>query len=268
MIFDFLREYSLWAPMIAVALIMPFVTAPLGCVVLWQRQAFLGETLAHSALAGVALAFYLQVDPLWGVALIGALVSGILYFFSSDQRLPKDALLAMIAQGGLAIGVIVLSQIKGQRIDINVYLFGDLLTVSWKDGVKTILLALGLGVFFLLRFQGLVSYIIHKDLARIEGLASRYLPLQIYVIITLSIGLLLPILGALLLTALMIIPAAASRMVSRTPLQMIFYSFLFSVMAIVGGFFLSFATNLPTSPVMVCISILLFILVKCRKTTA
>lgn len=262
MIFEFFEAYILWLPMIMVAFMMPLITAPLGCIVLWQRQAFLGETLAHSALSGVALAIFLNIDPLWGVGVIGALVSSILYFFSSDQRLPKDALLAMVAQGGLAIGVLILSQLKGQKIDMNAYLFGDLLTVSWRDVVKTFFLAVVLVSFLFFKFRAIVSYMIHKDLARIEGLVSRSLPLQLSVFTTLSIGLLLPILGALLLTALMIIPAATSRMVASTPKDMMFYSFLFSSVTIFFGFVVSFFLNVPTSATMVCISVALFVITR------
>lgn len=258
---NFLQPHSYWIPILMAGSLIACLTAPLGCLILWQRKSFLGEALAHAALAGVALSFIFKLPPVVGVMAISMGVTWLLKNSSQEQSLPRDAKLAMIAQGGLAVGLILLSTLKGQRIDINTYLFGDLLMVSTLDIAVCAALVAGLGVFLVWRFQSILAFIIHKDLAQIEGLASRNMSLQLMAAITFTIAILLPIIGVLLLTSLMVIPAATARHCSKTPQGMMIKAVAFSNISMLGGLVISFIFNLPTSPTMVIVSLGAFLLI-------
>ena len=112
--------------------LLVFLTAPLGCLMLWRRMSFFADTMAHGTLLGVAIAGALSL-PLWvGVTLLAVMLVGILWILH-DPRLPNDALLALCSAALLCSGLLLIQHLPDLRPELLSYLFGDLLTISWAD---------------------------------------------------------------------------------------------------------------------------------------
>ena len=109
------------------------VAGPLGCFVVWRRMSYLGDTMAHSALLGVALGFFLEVNLMLGVFAVAIVVALLLFFFQRQKQLANDAVLGTLSHASLAMGVLMISLMVWVRIDLMAYLFGDILAVSLVD---------------------------------------------------------------------------------------------------------------------------------------
>lgn len=232
---------------------LALVAGPLGCVVVWRRMAYFGDTLAHSALLGVALAVSFDVMPFIGVALTGACVAGALFWLEVNRRFTTDTLLGILSHSALALGLIVLSitQARGQSIDLMAYLFGDILAVTRTElvwiyaGATTILLS------YARLWKALLSISVHEELAVTDGVSVSRTRFIFMVLLALTIAVAIKVVGILLITALLIIPAASARMFSQSPVQMVILSIVFAVCSVIFGLGASLYQDLPTGPAIV-----------------
>lgn len=252
--------YYALAAGIAVAL----VAAPLGTVVVWRRMAYFGDTLAHAALLGIALAVASEQLPMIGVALIGVVIAVLLFWLEKQRDLSTDTLLGILSHTALALGLIMLSiiQSKGYNVNLMSYLFGDLLTVTRFD----LALMYGSTVVILLVFfsllSSLISISVDEELARIDGVAVEKTRFIFMVLLALVIAVAIKVVGILLITALLIIPAATARVISKSPRQMILYSVVMSSVAVIFGLYISLSWDLPASPSIVVSASCVFFLFK------
>ena len=245
---------------LAAGIALALVVGPLGSVVVWRRMAYFGDTLAHAALLGVAIAVAAEQLPIVGVALIGVLIAVILFWLEKQRDLSTDTLLGILSHTALALGLIVLSVIQSQGFNINLmsYLFGDLLAVDQSD----LMLMYGSVVVILLIFSQilspLISISVNEELARVDGVAVEKIRFIFMILLALVIAVALKVVGILLITALLIIPAATARLFSKSPKQMVFMSVLMAIAAVVLGLFSSLNWDFPTGPAIVVSASFLF----------
>lgn len=235
------------------------VAAPLGVFIVWRRMAYFGDTLAHSALFGLALGLLLEVDfnlAVMGVALAIAL---LLFFLQRGAGLGLDTLLGILAHGTLSLGLVALTFVKGARVDLMGYLFGDILAVTpvdlgwvWGGGVVV-------GAVLARLWRPLLALTVHEELARVEGVRVERVQAICMLLVALVIAVSMKIVGVLLITSLMIIPAAAARRLSRTPEQMALWAALAGVVAVVLGLAASLQWDTPAGPSIVVAATALFI---------
>lgn len=248
-------EFLLFA--LAAGLIVAIVAAPLGTLVVWQRLAYFGDTLAHSALLGTALGLLLHVNPWWSVFALALLVGGMLALLQNKPQLNADSLLGIIAHGSLALSLVAIS-FSDIRVDLNAYLFGDLLAVDSGD----LLLIAAIGaviVGLLLRFwDRLLAITVHAELAAVEGLPVTRLRLLQQLLLAALVAVAMKVVGALLITALLIIPANIARPWARAPEQMALLAALFGSVAVVAGLALSMWLDTPTGASIVLCAALAF----------
>lgn len=236
------------------------VAGPLGTLVVWQRLAYFGDTLAHSALLGTALGLLLQIDPWWTI-IGGSLAIGALLALMQNQREhAADSVLGIISHGSLALGLVALSLTSSARIDLNAYLFGDLLAVSATD--LALIGALGTLILSLLaRFwDPLLAVTVHDELAAVEGLPVKRLRVLQLLMMALLVAVAMKVVGVLLVTALLIIPANIARPWARTPEQMALYAALGGVSAVLAGLGVSLWQDTPTGASIVVCAVAAFIL--------
>jgi zinc transport system permease protein len=251
-------SFILYALAAGVALAM--VVGPLGSVVVWRRMAYFGDTLAHASLLGVALAIAADQVPMVGVGLIGVSIAVLLFWLEKQRDLSTDTLLGILSHSALALGLIVLSVIQSRGFNINLmtYLFGDLLAV----GVSDIALMYGSVFIILLVFSQilspLISISVNEDLARIDGVAVEKIRFIFMILLALVIAVALKVVGILLITALLIIPAATARLFSQSPKQMVLISVLIAVLAVILGLFSSLNWDFPAGPSIVVSAACLF----------
>ena len=235
------------------------VTGPLGCFVVWRRLAYFGDTLSHSALLGVALAILLEVNIMLAVFVISVLMGLALLMLRQIAPLSSDALLGLLAHSTLAIGLIALSFMTWVRVDLLGFLFGDVLAINQFD-----LLTIGLGgtvVLLVLKaiWRPLFAATVSPEIARAEGLRPERAEVIFMILMASVIAISMKIVGVLLITALLIIPAASARCFSKSPEQMALYSVLAGILSVIVGLQSSLTWDTPAGPSIVAALLLLFI---------
>ncbi len=254
MLDDFLIRAGLAG--IAVAL----VAGPLGCFVVWRRMAYFGDTMAHSALLGVALGFLLDVHPTLGVVVVTVAIALLLLALQDRPWLASDTLLGILSHASLSLGLVAIGLMAWLRLDLMGFLFGDILAVSaadlaWIGGGGAAVLAVLLWIW-----RPLLAATVHEDLARAEGVPTFRVRLVFMLLIALMIALAMKLVGVLLITALLIIPAAAARRLARTPEAMAVGAALLGAVAVVLGLTGSLHLDTPSGPSIVVAAALLFAL--------
>lgn len=243
------------------------VAGPLGAFVVWRRMAYFGGALSHTALLGVALGFLVGVEPIAGVSFVVVSVALILGGLQRVRGLSLDTLLGVVAHAALALGLIVASTLEGVRIDLMGYLFGDILAVGWADVAwiwLSIVVILGALSFL---WRDLLSATVHADLAQVEGVNVRRTDVVFMLLLACVVALAMQVVGILLVTSMLIIPASAVRSLSRTPEAMAALAAGTGVISVCAGLWASYLFDIPAGPGIVAAASLLFvggILVKTR----
>ena len=238
------------------------IAGPLGCFVVWRRMAYFGDTLAHSALLGIALGFLLDLNLNVSTIIVCLAIALLLGILEQQQRLATDTLLGILAHSTLSLGLVALAFLQGEglRVDLYGYLFGDLLAVTrtdlyWIYGGGSLVL---LGLAFI--WQPLLSITLHEELAQVEGVPVAWIRLLFMLMVALVIAIAMKIVGILLITSMLIIPPAAARSLARTPEQMAVLASLIGSLAVVLGLSMSWYWDTPTGPSVVVAASLLFTL--------
>jgi zinc transport system permease protein len=234
------------------------VAGPLGCFVVWRRMAYFGDTLAHAALLGVAAAMLLNIDLTIGVIALCGVVAVLLATLERQRGIGSDTLLGILAHGGLALGLVLLSLMEKVRLDLMGWLFGDILAVTVID----VALVLGGAVVVLAAlaacWRPLVAMTVDEDLARVEGHAVDRARLVLMLLVAAVVAVAMKVVGVLLITAMLVMPAAAARRFARTPEQMALAATLAGVLAVCGGLGASWRWDIPAGPAVVVAAAALF----------
>lgn len=234
------------------------VAGPLGAFVVWRKMAYFGDTLAHGALLGIALGFFLKIDPFITLVTASIAIALGLGFLQNLRWQASDTLLGIVSHGALAAGLVCISLLQDVRVDLMAFLFGDLLTVTWQDiglfvGVDVLVILL-LVIFW----RPLLLTTLDENLAKAEGIATERLRLLLLVLIALVVALAMRVVGVLLITALMIIPAAAARPLSRNPEPMAIIAAVIACLSVVTGLVWSYHWDVPAGPAIVLSALLFF----------
>lgn len=251
MLDDFLVRAALGAVGVAIA------AALLGCFVVWRRMAYFGDATAHAALLGVALALGFEISVFAGV-LVVALVMALSISALSGRGHAMDTSLGVMAHAALAFGLVAVELLPGAQVDIEAYLFGDILAVSRGDLLVIWAGAAVVAVGLLWRWQALLTATLNPELAIAGGVSpvreERLLILALAVVVAVAIK----AVGALLITALLIIPAAAARPFARTPEGMAVLAVALGVSSALGGLAAAWHLDTQAGPTIVCVAAILF----------
>ena len=249
---DFLLRAALGG--IGVALI----AGPLGSFIVWRRMAYFGDTLAHSALLGIALGFLLDVNVTAAIILVCTAVAALLVIMQHQRYLAGDTLLGILAHSALSLGLIAVAFLGTVRLDLVSLLFGDILAVTRAD----LIWIYGGGIIAMIVlvaiWRPLLAITVHEDLARVEGVPVVAVRLVFMLLIAVVIAVALKVVGILLITSLLIIPAAAARRFATTPERMAVFAAAAGVAAVVGGLSGSWVWDTPSGPSIVVAAAALF----------
>lgn len=238
---------------------LALVTGPLGCFIVWRRMAYFGDTMAHSALLGVALSLLLQINLTLGVFLVAAAVAGVLLLLQRRNALSTDALLGILSHSTLAIGLVLVAFMSWVRVDLMAFLFGDILAVSVSD--IAMIYAGGAAILALLVWQWrpLLAATVNNELAEAEGLRPEAARILLMLLLASVIAVAMKLVGVLLITSLLIIPAATARRLAATPEQMAVIASAVGALAVAGGLFGSLQYDTPSGPTIVVAALALFL---------
>ena len=232
---------------------------PLGCFVVWRRMAYFGDATAHASLLGVALGLATGL-PLHLSVMVLALAMASVVSVAAGRAYAMDTMLGVAAHGALATGLVAVAFLPGVRIDLVGYLFGDILAVGRTDlaviwGGAALILAL-----LAWRWTGLLTATLSPDLAAAEGADPEREKLFLTLALAALVALALKVVGALLITALLIIPAAAARTVARTPEGMAALAAVIGAGAATAGLWISYHADTPSGPTIVVTAMAMFLL--------
>lgn len=236
------------------------ITGPFGCFVVWKRLSYFGETLAHSSLLGVALGYIFSINISITVFMVSSIVAILLFLLNERTELTSDSLLGLLSHSSLSIGLLVVGYLSYIRFDMMGLLFGDILAVNKFD----ILIVWGCGGLFIfilyIIWKSLLAGTVNRDIASSENMSPRRSELIYMILLSGLIAISIKIIGILLITGLLIIPAAMARNISNSPIQMILISIIVGVTSTVGGLFTSLTFNTASGPSILVIALIFFIL--------
>ncbi|NOZ43530.1 MAG: iron chelate uptake ABC transporter family permease subunit [Alphaproteobacteria bacterium] len=253
MINSFVLQAALAGILVAMA------AGPLGCFLVWRRMAYFGDTISHSALMGIGLGVAFGVASLWAILITCIFISGVLLWLQKGNKFSTDTLLGILAHSALSVGLIVIALQDSMREDMMSFLIGDILTINIHD-------IIGIGLMMLFALGGLytiwaplLSITVHEDLARAEGVNVLRVKIIYMLLIALLVAFAMKVVGALLITSLMIIPAAAARNIARSPGQMAILSMITGSLSVIMGIMASSLWDLPAGPAIVLSAVILFL---------
>lgn len=252
-----LDDFMLRATLAAVGLAL--ACAPLGCFVVWRRMAYYGDATAHAALLGVALSLALAL-PLFPAVIVVALAMAALVAGLSGRQ-SVDTALGVLSHGALAAGLVSVSFVQGVRTDLNAYLFGDILSVTRADLALIWVGAALIAALIAWRWSALLLATLSPEMAVADGIRPRAEQWVLNIALALVVAAGIRIVGALLVSAFLIIPAAAARPLSRSPEAMVLVTALIGAAAGIGGLGAAYRLDTPTGPTIVCAAVAIFALV-------
>ncbi|MBV0910883.1 metal ABC transporter permease [Anianabacter salinae] len=232
-------------------LAVALAAGPLGVFVVWRRMAYFGDATAHAAILGIALALGLSLPLVAGV-LVAALAIGAAAAALSDRGHAADTALGVLSHGALAAGLVAVALSGGARVDLTAFLFGDILAVGWAD--VAVMWAGAAGVVALIgwRWSRLLTATVSDELAVSDGIDPRREKLILTLAMALTVAVSIKVVGALLIGAMLIIPAATARAWARSPEVMALWAVIVAACAVGAGLWASWTFDIPAGPGVVC----------------
>jgi zinc transport system permease protein len=246
-----------------IALLIGPVAGLLGTFVTLRRLSFFSDAVSHASMTGVTLGFLLSLardinSPAMQIVLVVFCVgiALLMAWLFESTTLHTDTVIAFSYSGSVALGVIFISKLRGRRV-LEGALFGDILSASRVDLLVIAALVLLTLVFLVLNLRALTLSAVQENLARIEGFNTRRLNYGFVVLLALVVAILLRQLGALLISGLLVVPAAAARTIALDFRKMLVLSAVFGLTGAVSGVVASYYLNSPTGPTMVLADVLI-----------
>ena len=219
--------------------------APLGCSLVWQRKAYFSDGLAHACLLATSISGCFEV-PIIITAPAVAVVFALLVFVTKGA-LASNAAINFVSSTMLALGLLLVS-IFPSGININALLFGDILSVTTDDVITLSCLALMVSIICFCKIEDIILFSLNADLAAARGVSIKKIEICFLILLALVIAASMKTIGVLLVTALLMIPSYTALLLSKNPIEMIFYSFIVSVISCICGITLSFYYDFATTP--------------------
>lgn len=245
---------------LAAAIGLAVIAAPLGSLVVWNRMAYFGETMAQASLLGVALSLAIGQSLTLSVLAVAVVAALVILLLGEQRMLPLDSVLGLLHHGSLAAGVIATAAFAGPSVDLLGYLFGDIFAVTVSDlywiygGGALVLVALSLV------WRPLLRLAVNHELAVAEGVPARRVKAVFMLLLAATIAIAIKILGVLLVIAFLIVPAAAARPFARTPERMVAIAACVCVAGVLAGLEISARSDAPGGPAIVLVLALLALL--------
>ena len=229
---------------IAVAL----AAGPLGSFIVWKKMAFFGDAVAHSSVLGVVIGIIIGLNQSISVAIFALLFALLITALRKQKFLAGDTILGLAAHGALAFGVILQAVVVPGQFNLTSLLFGDILAISYSD-----IAIMYAGSFIIICgiasiWRPLLLSTINEDIARVEGVNVSKISFLFTLMVALMVALSIKIVGVLMVSALLIVPAATARLFSQTPERMSYLASTFGVLAVCIGIFTSLEFDTPAGP--------------------
>ena len=253
-------SYDFMIRAFAAGIIIAILASVSGTFVVLRRYSMISETLAHSALVGVAVGLVAGFNPLWMAVGVAILSAWLIEYLRSAFSLYSDAVLAILLSGSLAIAVIIVSLGGAFNNSLFTYLFGSILSVSTED-VVTIAVFGTISLSILLVFSKELYFIAYdEEVAQVSGIRVKLLYFLLVSVVAIIISLSIRVVGSLLIGALMIIPTVAALQFRVGFFKTTLISLVFAILSVIVGITFSFYFSLPSGATIVLFVLFIFIL--------
>ena len=240
------------------SIIVGIMAGAIGCFIILRGMALMGDAISHSVIPGVAISHLLGISHIIGATVFGLLASMAIGFISEKSKLKKDTIIGIVFSSFFALGIIMISRIRSTA-DLHNVLFGNVLTVNQDDIRIIAVVAVLLLVYIVLFYKELLLTSFDETLAKVYGLKTRAMHYSFLFVLTLVVVSSLQVVGAVLIVAMIITPAATSYLLTtRLPIMILLASTIGAISSVVGMFF-SFSFNFPAGSTIVVVLAVIFV---------
>lgn len=220
--------------------------ASLGVFATLKRMSFFGDGIAHASLAGIAIGILISINPLFTALVFSILIALLMYYLERKSSLASDAIIGIFFTTSMALGVLLISLKASYQPDLMTFLFGNILSINSEELLFMIIIAILVGIFLSLNYKNLTLLVFDRESAYVSGVKIKILEPLLYISLSISVVLGVKILGIILASALLVIPASTAKLISKSFLSLIVNSILFSQVTVVIGLILSYFINAPS----------------------
>lgn len=253
-----LFQYSFVQRALLASLLLACMTGIVGVFMILRHASFFGDAVAHSSLAGVAIGLFIGWDPLLVALGYAMIVSTILPWMKSQTNFSFDNILGIILPVSMGLGVVVFSQIPGYQPDLLSYLFGSVVSVTWKDTILLGILLAGIILIISFVIKQFVFVSVDQEYARLIGINTKIYDTLFHFLLAFVIIAGVQIVGVILINALLVIPASIGKILARSMKELFVYSLASSLICVIGGTVTSLVINTPTGASIAVFSGVLF----------
>ncbi|MBF2006136.1 MAG: metal ABC transporter permease [Chlorogloeopsis fritschii C42_A2020_084] len=253
-------SYEFMRNALVIGILIGILCPVVGSYLIVQRMALLGDVIAHCVLPGLSISFFLGIDILIGAFCSGILGSFLIAWIRSQSHIKADAAMALTFSSFFALGVTLITVLKN-KLDLDSFLFGDILGVTINDIYRTLIITAVILVAVKLFYKELLFYTFDKTGARAMGLPIQTIHFGFMAAVTLTIIASMQAVGVILVIALLVGPALTSYLLVKELHQMMGLGAIIGMLASIIGVYISYYRNIPSGPAIVLVSSVLFLLV-------
>jgi len=233
----------------------------IGVFLTLRKESFISEAIAHSSLTGIAIGYLVSFEPIIFAFFIGILTAIFITIFQRKTEISSDAIIGVFFSFILSVGIVLLSFVKGYRPDLVSFLFGSILAISNLDIVISSIILIFFIIILLMFFKKFLYCSFDKIQAHISGINTFQIDLLIRIITAFIIIASIKMVGMILVTALIIVPASSAKLTSKSFKEIIYYSGIFSLFSVIFGLILSYFLNVPSGASIVIFTVIIFIII-------
>lgn len=248
-----------------IGVIIAVPSSIIGVFIVLKKMSLIGDGLAHTAFGGLALGYYLNVVPLWAAAIVVVLGSIGITKATRSTKISGDAAVAVILQLGLASGIVLLSLARGYGVNIDSLLFGSILLVETPQITIALAVLLVTLVTVLLFYKELFSTAFDETQARASGINTSLFEYLVSILSGIVVIASIPIVGVLLISAMLVLPALMSLQVSGSFKQTILISPIFGVVSVILGLITSIILDSASGATIVLVALFIFMIILVAK---
>jgi zinc transport system permease protein len=252
-------QYSFVVRAFEAGIIVAVIAPLIGIFLVLKRYSLIADTFSHVSLAGIAVGLLFGINPILAALIFTVFASFGIEKLRTSKKIYGESALAIFLSGALAVAVVVISIGRGFNTNLYNYLFGSIVTVTTFDIYIIAVLAI-LVIAVLLRFYKEIVYIsFDEDSAKVSGIPVKMINGILILLAAITVSLAIPIVGVLLISALIVIPVVAALQLKKSFLKTLIYAEFISVFSVASGIFASFYLNLSTGGTIVLIMLAIFL---------
>lgn len=252
---------------IIAGLFIAVLCSTLGMFLVLRRLSLIGDGLAHVTFGSVAVGLLLKIYPVYASIPIVLLSGYGIMKLMEKARVYGDAAIGIVSAAGIAAGVLIASVAGGFNVDLFSYLFGNILAISKEEVILSAALSVVVIAIIMLFYHELLSVTFDEDMAKVSGIKTKTVNTILILLTAITVVLAMRLVGIMLVSALLILPAVSAFQVAKSFKSAIAFSCFFSVLSVLAGIFVSFLWNLPTGATIVMLNIAIFMSMLFLKTS-